>query len=146
MTQPHQRPYNSIEYCVFAALEIIARLRDPTVHANASTDESGLADRLIATIAMETARIQAGDLGAVDNVLATQALALDTIFTQVLREAVVEDRVDCQPLALALKAQAQSRATLSSLRALKHPSSAARARRATSDLIEQTVENGNSSA
>jgi hypothetical protein len=144
MTQPNRHPTNSIEYCVFAALETMASLRNPTADSSADADiESGFVDRLIATIGMEALRIQAGDLRTVDAVFASQALALDALFTQVLRDALDGDSIDCQPLALALKAQSQSRATLNSLVALKHPRLAARLRRA-SDSTEQTDEKGDS--
>jgi hypothetical protein len=142
MTQTNRHPTNSIEPCVFAALETMASLRNPTADSSADT-ESGFVDRLIATIGMEALRIQAGDLRTVDAVFASQALALDAVFNQVLRDALDGDSIDCQPLALALKAQTQSRATLNSLVVLKHLRLAARLRRAT-DSTEQTDENGDS--
>jgi hypothetical protein len=67
-------------------------------------------------IESEGARLRGYDFSALNTVLGTQALALDTIFTQLVREAVENGGlVGRHDLRLALKAQAQSRATLDSL-------------------------------
>ena len=99
-----------------AALETGANLRSPQVGANPGSANTDPIVRTIATIEAESARIQAGDPGAVDAVFASQALALDTLFTQTAhdrRSRTVGSRRDT--LALALKAQLQSRATLKCL-------------------------------
>jgi hypothetical protein len=56
-----------------------------------------------------------GDPGPVDAVFASQALALDTLFTQLTRQAVEDGWLSRDTFALALKAQLQSRATLKRL-------------------------------
>lgn len=67
--------------------------------------------------------IQDGDLGMVDSMLFSQASALQTIFTSLARRAASQQYLAQYQiyLGLALKAQAQSRATLEALIELKQP-------------------------
>jgi hypothetical protein len=101
---------------------------------------------MIAVIEAETARIQAHDLSAVEAVFAAQALALDTLFFQLARGSAYDRELWPEPLRLALKAQSQSRTTLSSLLSLIHSRSAPHAGRQIQNSSEQTVETGNSHA
>lgn len=64
-----------------------------------------------------------GDLSTYEGVLAAQANALDAIFNNLARRAMASDYLDQFGgyLKLALRAQAQSRATIGALAALKNP-------------------------
>lgn len=67
--------------------------------------------------------IQDGKLGNIEAMLFSQAATLETLFTSLLRRASRQDYLDqfkCY-MALALKAQAQSRATLQTLAEMKAP-------------------------
>ena len=134
-----------LERCVVAALESGAKLRRP----EAPTADNGAAndpvDRVIATIEAEASRIQAHDLSAVDTVFASQALALDTIFTQLAMRAVEHNLTSEQILRLALKAQSQSHMTLRTLFSIAAPRPKARQERQTRNSGEQTIETGNCS-
>jgi hypothetical protein len=128
------------ENCVFAALETGVRLRG----RDAGEQPADAVERTIAVIEAEAARIQAHDLSAVEAVLASQALALDTLFVQLARGSAYDRQLWPEPLRLALKAQSQSRATLASLLSLIHSRSALSATPQSQNSREQTVENGNS--
>ena len=82
-------------------------------------DLKTLADGLRATFA----EVKAGDLGGVEAMLISQATALQTIFTSLARRAANQEHLSRYEtfLGLALKAQSQSRATLSALVDLKYP-------------------------
>jgi hypothetical protein len=73
----------------------------------------------------ETKLLRAGDLSHLEDRLLCQAVALDTIFTECARRAAVNMGEYMQAvetyLRLALKAQAQSRATLQTLADMKSP-------------------------
>jgi xanthine/CO dehydrogenase XdhC/CoxF family maturation factor len=90
------------------------------------------------------ARIRGNDLSALYAVLGSQALALDTIFAELVKKAVADDIVLYDALSLALKAQSQSRAALDSLVAVSRPR--ALATRPNGNFDEQTAANGNSSS
>jgi hypothetical protein len=109
------------EGCVVAALETGAKLRSPRAGVNPSGAITDPIDRTAATIEAESARIQARDPGAIDAVFASQALMLDTLFTQIARRAVEDGWLPRDTLALALKAQSQSRTTLKSLAPMAPP-------------------------
>ena len=68
-------------------------------------------------------KIQDGDLGLVESMLFSQATALQTMFTSLVRRSVAQDYLKQYQayMGLALKAQAQSRATLEALIELKQP-------------------------
>ena len=130
------------ENCVFAALETGARLRGREASTCASGDADDAVEQTIATIEAESARIKAHDLSAVEAVFTSQALALDTLFIQLARGAHYDHELWAEPLRLALKAQSQSRATLSALLSLIHPRSKAAAA-GSRNSSEQTDANGN---
>ena len=146
MTEEDDNQSEHLQDCLFAALETNARLRRPPAAANASGDSEDPIECTIATIEAESARIQADDLSAVKAVFAGQALALDTMFTTLARGSMYEKDLWPEPLRLALRAQAQSRATLSSLLSLKNSRSAAPGGQQTKNSSEQTAENGDSHA
>ena len=133
---------NRLEDSVVAAIEAGAKLRG-TEDVGARTDP---VERIIAIIESEAARLRGNDLSALNAVLAGQALALDTIFAKLAREAVEDDIVRRHTLALALKAQSQSRATLGSLVSFVRPRTAARPRRSKENSDEQTIAGGKSSS
>lgn len=73
----------------------------------------------------ECAKARDGDLGAASNMLTAQALTLDAVFTEMLSRATKNvgrypDAMD-RYMRLALKAQAQSRATLEALAKIHQP-------------------------
>lgn len=73
----------------------------------------------------ECADTRKGDLGAASNMLTAQALTLDSVFTEMLRRAMVNSREYPEAferyMRMALKAQTQSRATLEALAKLHQP-------------------------
>ncbi len=85
-------------------------------------DAAGLSDWAIA-LRDTTKAVHGGDLKSVEAILTGQALALDAIFTNMARKAILNNRMDQLELCmrLALKAQNQSRATLEALAAIKNP-------------------------
>ena len=117
MSEFNRQPRKRLEACVVAAIDTGARLRGPEP-GGAQTDP---VERTIAIIESEAARLRGNDFSALNAVLAGQALALDTIFTQLAKEAVEDNVVGYQLLRLALKAQMQSRTTLDSLRSVAGP-------------------------
>ena len=82
----------------------------------------GLIDQLRDTFT----EVKGGDLHTLEAMLISQATALQTIFTSLARRACTQDRLPQYQtfLGLALKAQAQSRATISALVDLKYPKQA----------------------
>ena len=129
-----------LEESVVAAFETGARVRGP----QESETHSDPIERTIAIIESEAARLRGNDFSALNAVLAGQALALDTIFGQLAREAVVRDIIRQETLRLALKAQAQSRATLSTLVTVARPR--VPSRRSEKNFDEQTIANRNQPA
>jgi hypothetical protein len=140
------------ESCVFAALETGARLRGH--EASPGREPSDAVEQTVATIEAESARIKAHDLSAVEAVFTSQALALDTLFVQLLRGSTYDAKLWPDPLRFALKAQSQSRVTLSTLLSLIHARSKAAAADARRPVLpgptgeagnsgEQTAANGN---
>ena len=136
MTDTHNQQRSRLEDCVVAAIETGATLRGPEENS-AQTDP---VERTIAVIQSEAARLRGNDFSALNAVLAGQALALDTIFTQLARGAVKDNILLKQVLCLALKAQSQSRATLDSLVTFARPQ--AQSRRSKRNFDEQTIANG----
>lgn len=67
--------------------------------------------------------VKAGDLGALEAMLISQATALQSIFASLARRAAQQEQLHHYEafLGLALKAQAQSRATIGTLIDLKYP-------------------------
>ena len=101
-----------------------------------------IVDRLVAMIELEAARIRGNDLSALNTVLGSQVLALDTIFAELVKKAVKDDIVLYDALRLALKAQSQSRAALNCLVSVARPR--AFPPRSNKNFDEQTAANGNS--
>jgi hypothetical protein len=102
----------------------------------------------VSVLNAKVAAVHGGDLREVEAILTAQALALNAIFTQMavysglnIRHSLdVADRL----LRLALRAQAQCRATLETLAALKNPPAAVFARQANIAHGPQQVNNGGS--
>ena len=104
------------------------------------TSLDGLAHGL--TASME--RSKGGDLSTLEDMLIGQATALQTIFTSLARRAQAQtsQRNLEAFLGLALKAQAQSRATITALVDLKHPRQAMFVKQANIANGPQQVNNG----
>lgn len=103
-------------------------------------DLSGMIDRLRETFE----DVKAGDLHTLEAMLISQATALQTIFTSLARRASTQERLPQYQafLGLALKAQAQSRATISALVDLKFPRQATFVKQANIAHGPQQVNNG----
>ena len=100
----------------------------------------GLIDQLRDTVT----EVKGGDLHTLDAMLISQAAALQTIFTSLARPACTQDRLPQYQTFLgpALKAQAQSRATISALVDLKYPRQATFVKQANIANGPQQVNNG----
>jgi hypothetical protein len=103
-------------------------------------DMSVMIDRLRETFK----DVKGGDLHTLEAMLISQATALQTIFTSLARRASTQDRLPQYQafLGLALKAQAQSRATISALVDLKYPRQATFVKQANIAHRPQQVNNG----
>lgn len=88
--------------------------------------------------------VQGGDLGRLEAMLISQATALQTMFTSVARRAAHQEQLKHYSvfMGLALKAQAQSRATISALVDLKYPRQATFIKQANVAHGPQQVING----
>ena len=78
---------------------------------------------LINDLSEQTKKVQDGDMRSVEGMLYRQAKTLETMFTSLARRAANQDglkQFQCN-LTLALKAQAQCRATLEALAEIKNP-------------------------
>lgn len=138
MTEHHSHQRRYLEDCVVAAIEAGEKLRRP--HENGPQTDP--VEHTIAMVESEAARLRGNDFSALNAVLGSQALALDTIFTQLLRKAVDQNVLGRDVLRLALKAQSQSRATFNSLVSVARPRAAQPPRR-TIKFGDQTDANGN---
>ena len=100
----------------------------------------GLIDQLRDTFT----EVKGGDLHTLEAMLKSQTTALQTIFTSLARRACTQDRLPQYQtfLGLALKAQAQSRATISALVDLKYPRQATFVKQANIANGPQQVNNG----
>ncbi len=80
-------------------------------------------NELITGLRERVAQVQGGDMRTVEAMLYGQAMTLQTIFTSLARKAVAQDYLKQFQvnLTLALKAQAQCRATLEALAEIKNP-------------------------
>jgi hypothetical protein len=103
-------------------------------------DLTEMVDKLSATIS----DVQGGDLSNLEAMLLTQATALQTMFTSLARRAAHQDQLKHYGvfMTLALKAQAQSRATISALVDLKYPRQATFIKQANVAHGPQQVNNG----
>jgi len=92
----------------------------------------------------QNAEMLNGDLSRVETMLMTQANTLDMIFNQLARKAAFCEYMNQFQvhLSLALKAQAQSRATLEALAEIKHPRPVAFVKQANITNGPQQVNNG----
>ena len=88
--------------------------------------------------------VKDGDLHTLEAMLISQATALQTIFTSLARRASTQERLPQYQtfLGLALKAQTQSRATISALVDLKYPRQATFVKQANIAHGPQQVNNG----
>lgn len=92
----------------------------------------------------QCARLEVGDLGGIEKMLLGQALALQAVFSKLAQEAAsqkVQKRYESL-MALALKAQGNSRATLQALIEMKQPRQAVFAKQANISSGPQQVNNG----
>jgi hypothetical protein len=92
--------------------------------------------------------VNGGDLATLEAMLISQATALQTIFTSLARRAQTQEyQKNLEAfLGLALKAQAQSRATISALVDLKYPRQATFVKQANIANGPQQVNNGSTTA
>jgi hypothetical protein len=99
---------------------------------------------MIGAIQCTTQRVKAGDLSDLEAMLVSQATALQTIFTNLARRAQDQQyqRNLEAFLGLALKAQAQSRSTITALVDLKFPRQVAFVKQANISNGPQQVNNG----
>jgi len=99
---------------------------------------------MIAAVNGITDRVKAGDLSDLEGMLVSQATALQTIFTNLARRAQAQtyQRNFEAFLGLALKAQTQSRSTISALVDLKYPRTTVIAKQANVANGPQQVNNG----
>lgn len=88
--------------------------------------------------------VQGGDLSRLESMLVSQATALQTMFTSLARRAANQEQLKHYGvfMGLALKAQAQSRATISALVDLKYPRQATFIKQANVAHGPQQVNNG----
>ena len=94
------------------------------------------------------AEVKTGDLHTLEAMLISQATALQTIFTNLARRAATQEHMPHYEsfLGLALKAQAQSRATISALVDLKYPRQATFVKQANIANGPQQVNNAGTQA
>ncbi len=134
----HKNRPHPLEDRIVAAIETGTKFRG-SLESSQQTDS---VDRLVAMIESEAARIRGNDLSALNTVLGSQVLALDTIFAELVKKAVKDDIVLYDALRLALKAQSQSRAALNCLVNVARPRTPPP--RSNRNFDEQTAANGNS--
>lgn len=101
-------------------------------------------DAYLAELREQTDAVKAGDMSGVETMLMTQANTLDMIFNQLARKAAGCEFLNQfqAHLILALKAQAQSRATLEALAEIRNPRPVAFVRQANIANGPQQVNNG----
>jgi len=133
----HKRSPHPLEDRVVAAIRTGAKFRGSLE----STEPPDSVERLVAMIESEAARIRGSDLSALTTVLANQALALDTIFVELVKRAVKDDIMLYDSMRLGLKAQSQSRAALNCLLSVARPRDPAP--RSKKIFDEQSAANGN---
>jgi len=134
---------------------VIARtVLRPTVQAAATLREFGKSfgdlelPGLIEALTTQTEAVNEGDLGRGEAMLAAQAHTLDAIFNNLARRAINSEYLEklSTYLKLALRAQAQCRATWESLAAIKNPPVMGYVRQANIAHGPQQVNNGASLA
>lgn len=99
---------------------------------------------LVEALEQSTDKAKTGDLSNLEAMLIGQATALQTIFTSLAKRAAYQTQLNQYQtfLGLALKAQAQSRATISALVDLKYPRQATFVKQANIAHGPQQVNNG----
>ena len=102
-----------------------------------------LAD-LVSDLRERIKKVQGGDMQPVEAMLFGQAMTLETIFTSLARRATSQDYLNQFQayLGMALKAQAQCRATLEALAEIKNPHPVAFVKQANISGGHQQVNNG----
>ena len=101
-------------------------------------------DELVAGLADSCRRVKDGDLSTLEAMLISQATALQTMFASLARRAANQEHLRQYEafMGLALKAQGQSRATISALVDLKYPRQATFVKQANIAHGPQQVNNG----
>ena len=99
---------------------------------------------LVNDLGEQTKNVQAGDMRPVEGMLYRQAKTLETMFTSLARRAANQDGLKQFQvnLTLALKAQAQCRATLEALAEIKNPRTVQFVKQANMTTGPQQVNNG----
>ncbi|NML85778.1 hypothetical protein [Polaromonas sp.] len=99
---------------------------------------------LVAGLSESCTGVKGGDLSILESMLVGQATALQTIFASLARRAATQENLRQYEtfMGLALKAQSQSRATISALVDLKYPRQATFVRQANIAHGPQQVNNG----
>ena len=99
---------------------------------------------LLADLHKRIEKIQGGDMQPVEAMLLGQAMVLETIFTNLARRAAIQEHLKQfqTHLSLALKAQAQCRATLEALAEIKNPRPVAFVKQANISNGHQQINNG----
>ena len=99
---------------------------------------------LVIGLSEQTKKVQDGDMQPIEGMLYRQAKTLETMFTSLARRAAGNDGLKQFQvnLTLALKAQAQCRATLEALAEIKNPRSVAFVKQANIANGPQQVNNG----
>ena len=132
---------------------IMAELTMSPVSKSAITSQAFAAGKTdlkaaIVVIAEKTKNVLAGDLTEVESTLIAQAVSLDTIFIKLAGSAAVNmnEHLDAADhfMRMALQAQAQCRATLETIAAIKNPATVAFVRQANIANGPQQINNGGS--
>ncbi len=134
------QPLSPSDILLMHAVQGASSMTDWGKFAGASDADIGL---VAIGLMKQTEAIQDGKLGNVEAMLFSQAATLETLFTSLLRRATRQDYLDqfkCY-MTLALKAQAQSRATLQTLAEMKAPKNVAFVKQANIAQTQQ-VNNG----
>lgn len=99
---------------------------------------------LVAGLSESCREVKGGDLSTMEAMLLSQATALQTMFASLARRAATQEHLRQYEafMGLALKAQAQSRATITALVELKHPRQATFVKQANIAHGPQQVNNG----
>lgn len=95
-------------------------------------------------LATQTGKVQGGDLRSAEAMLYGQAATLQAVFTALVRRAAMADQIPQfqAAMSMALKAQAQCRATLEALAEIKNPRPVAFVKQANIANGPQQVNNG----
>jgi len=127
----------ALQPCINGA-SVIAAYQDNLLGTDVSLCE------LVAGLNESCIGVKNGDLSTVEAMLIGQATALQTIFSSLTRRAATQEHLRQYEtfMGLALKAQAQSRATISALVDLKYPRQATFVKQANIANGPQQVNNG----